>query len=876
MNGKTLHWCTCLVLLLCVLTVAPPGAGAKDRVAPGITAYNSANDRVLTGGVWKEILYVKNTYEGSTSTGSWEEPYKTIEEALVILNPATHVIFVVRTSKPYGGFAVSKNSATIWGQGYTLPVKPRKGAPSIPLPGFVVVPHGLEGGKFPDVEGLVTVTGSNVEVTGLSFGKGKGDLFTISEGTAVYVHYNTFYATPTPSTGIRVSGGRGATISRNAFVGTGGVTLAGGSETTIYENKFDIKGKGNAAITLAGKTPGLTVGANDIKSQGYGIYADTAVPLGGPPINRRGPNDNLIVLSHNTITVRGTGLGSDVAGISLRSSDCIYAKVDANDMSGGIMGDLNAFGVYLAAESGVVHCDMNEGPINVTSNGGDAAGVFLLGDRLEGNYRGGMGMPTVSGGPDGEAYAVIDAEVVDDLGELNAAIEGGESGWIYIKNGSYSGDLAPVGRGVYLWGEGLDMYGMGSSGRPAFNRTLTVNASNAAVMGLGFSIPDTDDATGIAITGGNGIKILGNKLTGAAVEITYIESRNGISIAGGKSISIGDGKEDHKNIVTIGAWGVYIAGGGTGISINNNHIESTTNYRSAIFLGADVPVSILNNELVSKYFGIYADVDDGLTTGPITHNSITVNPGYGDNGIFLVGHGTLNTIISSNTIKCKDDNGTGHGIYCRFTDIGTAGERATIEGNTIAVNGTYNIYGIELDGSRGIYADIIGNTITACATTGTCRSYGIYVSTEGNISITSSDNLLMISSLRDDAYGFDVFANLDITGSINDNKNMLVEAKHDSPNGSGDYTAYGVYVKTTTVHGTIGTPDNPLHIDNNSGEINGDGERYGIYLKSASPGGGNSVVWDGTSFTSEADFSGNYGEGRVWHNFVIPSDSISP
>jgi hypothetical protein len=871
MNEKKFRWCACLLLLLCALALAPPGAGAQDT----ITAYDPVHDKALKNGVWMTMIYVNNGYTGTASTGSWSQPYKTIAAALDALNPATQVIFVVEKGKTYGGFTVSKDSATIWGQGH----KPA---------GVTVMPHRLPV-EYPYVDGLVTVTGSTVEIMGLYHYILDGTALTISGGSGAAVHDNGFYSKDGKNTGIIVSGGESATISGNDFTRGGGVytaiTLTGGSGTKIYGNTFtlswtginvgavgatDISGNNfritgarNAAIVLSGSVSALTVSANIINSKGYGVYSDIPGPLGTSATRP-------LIFTGNSITVDGTGLDTNAAGIYLKSRDlkkfrgAIYARVKENKIS--VTGDLCAYGVYLMAPLGSAYCEMIKTNMKVKSNTLDAAGIFGMADTGGGVYEPGTATITVHGARN--EYAIIDADVVDDLAELNKAITSGETKWIYIKGGRYSGTVKTISRGVSLWGEGLDMFCMGSSGRPVFNRTLTISASDVAVMGLGFNLSGT--TTGISVSEGSRIKIIANTFTGSGSGIT-----TGLNT--GSDIAIGDGKAAHKNVLALNGTGISILGGTTGITIDTNDITVTKADANAIALSKNVPVSILNNTISAKYCGIYARVEGNLTTGEISGNKITVHgtdPNTYSNGIRLRTNGDLYTDISKNTISSTGADIT-FGVYCEASGrIGPVGIRPTITRNIITADANgenVGAFGIYLRSGSGTNAVVRYNGFSG-SVTGTGSSCGIYSFSGGTIvaDVCYNTGIKVVSrtSGNGTVYGILLYGVL-VYGQVNNNSGMNLE------NNSG--AVYGISVRTST--GTIGylARGYTLNANANSGTLNGTSGLYGIHALTGSPGGGNRLDWRNTHFTPVGGtLSGNCGGGQLWHNFksgdvIIPA-----
>lgn len=104
----------------------------------------------------------------------------------------------------------------------------------------------------------------------------------------------------------------------------------------------------------------------------------------------------------------------------------------------------------------------------VTSENGDAAGIFMLGRDVGYVDPDRNIFEEISGGS-GISVSIIDAVVAESKGTLDDEITNGTTGWIFVRSGDYH-DVAinPNRENLTLWGEGLSMFGFGSGDAPVF------------------------------------------------------------------------------------------------------------------------------------------------------------------------------------------------------------------------------------------------------------------------------------------------------------------------------------------------------------------------------------------------------------------------
>jgi hypothetical protein len=684
--------------------------------------------------------------------------------------------------------------------------------------------------------GIEFRSGSLLSVLGSTFDLGAPSDTGIvaSGGTGGTFGGNTFSGT---GTGIIFTGGSGTTVTGNVFgselarlVGTG-INIVAGTGTvhdTIDDNELYVDGIG---VLISADEADLAVTNNTIVTDSYGVYANVPGSLGTP--------GTPITVSGNEITVDGTGGARDVAGIYLRSGGNIDAVITGNDMSDGVKGDLMAFGAYLRADTGTIDATVTDNNLVVESTGpnSDAAGIFALGDVVSGTYSVGTGSISVTAPRN--AYGIIDAEIVDDLAELNTLIASDTSGWTYIRNGTYSGTINAVNRSLTLWGEGYDMYGMGSTGYPTFNQMLTLSAPNIEVMGLRFNITAPPSNVGINITNGTGVTIRNNIISlnrtspyataygiyagivnGIGTEASPLVIRNntisvvsnpdayGISLFSERTSGSGENRifaviEDNTISVSGNSWmrGIYVK----------------ANYRTPQYMPPTTGTSYI-----------------GSATSPvvISGNTIVANSIYGNAySISLEGAtGIFADITDNNLSSTGGSSGNAYGIYLNnpITNVGSIGSEAvpvTISGNAITARAPAanyligNAYGINLTSQNNLFAEITGNNLAGgvginalggAVGIGLKSNYGSIGSSlapvivDNNIlhvTMTGTDALYSIS-----AYGINISGRTGLFAEVTNNDM--------SAGVSALRNAYGIYLTTTL--GDIGSRTLPVLVSGNN------------------------------------------------------------
>ncbi len=468
-----------------------------------------------------------------------------------------------------------------------------------------------------------------------------------------------------------------------------------------------------------------------------------------------------VSITGNTISAIGGGIAD---GISLDARDAdltgnnIFASIIGNNLSAGIVGNLRAFGVYMRADTGTIDATVTDNNLVVESTGpnSDAAGIFALGDVVSGTYSVGTGSIAVTAPRN--AYGIIDAEIVDDLAELNTLITSDTSGWTYIRNGTYSGTINAVNRGLTLWGEGYDMYGMGSTGYPTFNRMLTLAAPYSEVMGLRFV--NTTDNVGINITNGTGVTIRNNIISLSRSSTSY------------------------------GIYATNPAGIGTAVS----------------------PLIIRNNTIT------VASNPDGYG---ISLSSVRTS-GSGENRIFALIENNILNISGNNYMRGVHLNANYSGTGTTGSSyIGSADNPVVIRGNTIRAYSTYgNAYGIIEEARTGIFTDIINNDMASTGgISGYGSTYGIYLNNPtANVgSIGSEAAPVIISGNAITARGTDMYGGIGYGINIRSQNNLFADVTDNNMAGGVGITglAASVGIGLTSVNGSVGSAAAPVIVDNN-------------------------------------------------------------
>ena len=465
------------------------------------------------------------------------------------------------------------------------------------------------------------------------------------------------------------------------------------------------------------------------------------------------------------------------------------------------------------------------------------------------------GSDVTGDGTKSNPYATISYALAND-----GRITSGTCSTIHVMNSSTTavvdeasgGGLTLTYPNFLLWGSGANhpaypVYNMPYTGHPSINDTLTLNAANPSVTGLGFVVTSaSNDFYCIDIANGAGVKIFNN-----VFNLTHTGSWEGCGI--------------RANIATLGSAAKPIL-----IANNTFDINSTHNGLGIFFETGcvDIFATITDNTMDVEADGwgrgiLFNDVTNiGSAASPviISGNNIFTDGVGSPSGVYGIQFRAVNasdTQIFAHILR-NDISvvGSPYGAGINFRSensgggtsgvIGSAASPLIISGNTISVHpASGSAFGINFWAESDIFSTITGNDMSG-GIAGTGDSYGVTLySSTGDIFAGIGGNYMNVTSTLNDAYGGYLEAAAGIIGDI-----------------------------------TSGA----TYFGGNSGTINGSTDRYLLYLDGTT-GGGNSVDWSDNAFTPVGGgWSGNYdagdslpaaGTGPVETNFGV-GDILTP
>ncbi|MBA2853037.1 parallel beta-helix repeat protein [Methanococcus maripaludis] len=326
---------------------------------------------------------------------------------------------------------------------------------------------------------------------------------------------------------------------------------------------------------------------------------------------------------------------------------------------------------------------------------------------------------------------------------------------------------------------------------------------NSEIISEGYPI-DLYDSYGLTISGntitntdeGYGIYFEDNlensTISGNTINITNEDSAYGIYVVDYTINSVISGNTITAHVNST-AYGMYLDEDVIDSTIENNVIDIYSEWSDAYGIDAyyDLTNSLISGNTITVNstndyaYGIYTD--DYVENSTISGNTITANAYSNAYGI-RDDEDTINSTIENNVIDvyAYDDYAYGMYLYGEITD-------STILGNTItAKSNSSEAYGIFTDYDM-VDSTISGNTITANAY---YYAYGIYDDDDDIINSTIENNIIDIYSEDEDAYGINVYYNLE---------NSLISGNTITANAY--YYAYGIYIDEYTINSTISGND---------------------------------------------------------------------
>lgn len=530
-------------------------------------------------------------------------------------------------------------------------------------------------------------------------------------------------------------------------------------------------------------------------------------------------------LSNNTIEV-GSGEG-EAKGIFVRTRESISANIHDNDMSGGIVGSEESFGIRLTSLENNIEGDISGNTINVASENSDVAAIFFMSET--GNVVTTDSLEVALNAPNGRSFNTIDAIIVGNIDELNYEIQNGTSGWIFLEAGDYSGDIAEIERSLALWGEHYQMFGIGSDDWAILNDTIDINGPNSIVLGLT-----------IDMTGEYGIKV-------SNASNSYID---------GNDISVNNPSGDAHGILIESDGDLGTSNNPVSILNNNLIVKSDVGEVTGVSL-------IASGDVNADFIGNIGGYEEW--SAPYLSN-LRIRPdivGYTDaTGISITSTGgDITTSMGNNVFGIVGSYGVAHGFTLNaFGDVLTE-----IENNHVILNrdlydwslgeNSYGGYGLTIVsgnnvGSQSNPLEITGNIFLARVQDG-ITGRGISIIADNDIYSDYNDieknggikgNNISIVGNVSDSVGFEFVAGNNLYVDIIDNNDIpgfeTWPGIMGSENSIGIKLVAGFATAGYEGGGSIGSFDNPIRIEEN--RINAqnygssiDGYAYGMMLNAA-------------------------------------------
>jgi len=800
-------------------------------------------------GLIEEAIFVSEGATAGTGDGSFENPYASIDEA--ILDPRLGVTaFIIHVINDNGGDGVAGGGdftgigpiagLDVWGSGAAHPV--------------YGIPTNMTSG-FPEMNSILIVDDAGAEIMGIHFNPGvvANGLY-VDGAPGILIHNNRFTSNgihalelagfDTASVynnsfggsgyGLLLNNGSGAVMRGNTFAGDRGIEGISGTNISITGNRISVENYGIGFFYGSNIIEDLAITGNSIAvdalTAGFGVYLETPGP--GTDI---GVSGNPVVVSGNTLTARG---GDETSGVLFMSGGELFADISNNVFWGGVESTgRDAFGIRLEAVGSVTaSIEGNAMPGGITAVR-DAFGIALLSTTDD-----------------------VFADIINN--DLTGGIAGSSAKGIYLAS---FGDL------------GISGDPLGISGND-----MRVTASSGAAMGIElFSRGDLfADVVGNDLSGGitgpgvaYGIELhadFGLGFDGTTVDPVIVNG-NLITVAGDESMGIVLDSLDSifsevtNNIMTGGvtgdslATGIYLRTSGTHIGydgpntlpvlIDNNTMTITATAGDAFGLHLEAPGSI------------FADITNNNMSGGITGNSaygINLYSMFGNIG--YDGAAITPVLIDDNAMIVTGTTTSGYGVRMYGVDVfadvtnndmtrgitgpsaygmslfsqndmGAAGDGLFVSGNDMRVTGTTGAaLGIQLFSYGDLFADVVGNDLSG-GITGPGVAYGIELHANGVIGADGAsinpvyiyDNTMIVSG--DQVLGIA----LDSVGSI-----FASVSYNDLSGGiTGESLSKGIYLNTTGGHiGYNGLATSWVPIEFNRMTVTSTaGDAYGLHLE---------------------------------------------
>lgn len=542
--------------------------------------------------------------------------------------------------------------------------------------------NGTLSGSFPVVRstgGTNNIYLSSVATSGTStlganadaLSGASGDALRIDGGNGSFTYSGSI--TNTATLAVNITGKNGGTVTLSGDINP--AAAARGISVGSNSNGTTINFTGANQKISTGTTAGVTLASNTGANVNFTGGALAITTTTGSGFNVSGGGTVTVTGSSNTIGSTG-GVALNVANTTIGASGLVFRSIAANGGNNGIVlnntgssgglsvtgtgsagsggtiqnmtgadGSTNGTGVYLNSTRSVSlrHMQLNDHQ-NFAIRGNDVVGFTLAGSVISG---------TNGTNADQDEASVAFTALTGSARISSTSISGGIEDNFRVRNSGGTLD-----RIVF------DTVTVGANGTPAGNDGINLLPSGTAVMR---------------------VTVQNSTFTSARGDLFQLDVKgtaNSDLVFSSNTLS-----NNHGNIVS-GGGGVTIVGGGLGSNMTLTYNISGNTFRDAKGHGL----------LVSKAGGA------GTMTGTVSNNQIglagTANSGsQGGSGltVLLVGGGTHNATVTNNQIRQYNN----HGILVQGGDNTQGGHgtlNTVITGNTIANPGNFDPGGLPGNG----------------------------------------------------------------------------------------------------------------------------------------------------------------------------------
>ncbi len=827
----------------------------------------------------KQLITLDGTNAGSSSDGLLLQGSGNIVSGLVLSNFTKNGIEVAGSANTIGGTATGAGSV-ISGNS-SAGVRIDSGTSGVVVQGNYIGTDSTGTKAVANSIG-VWVIGQNATIGGTV--SGAGNVISGNSADGVFVS-NGSMGTQVQDNYIGTDATGTKAVGNNVGILTDGTMFIGGT-TTAARNV--ISGNTNQGIYVA--SPGVQVQGNYIGIDATGstalansIGVETIVPnvaIGGTLTgagNVISGNSlyGVFVAGTSGVLVQGNYIGTNSAG-SAGVGNSIGVDVDvSSEVIGGTAAGSrniisgNSTGVRI--ESGISNVSVQGNYIGTDVNGanavGNSIGVYDLGasttvggtstparNVISGNSTDGLLIGSSSSGiqvlgnyigTDASGTTGVGNSVGIGVSASNQVIGGTSSSALNVISGN-SGDGVLIDSGVsgvavqgnYI---GTDLTGAKAVANSVGIEVVGNNNTIGGTISGALNLISGNSSDGVRIGGGvSGVAVQGNHIGTDVTGTIAVANKNGIEV-GGTNNTIGGAATGAGNVISGNSNdGVFLIGGGSGVTVQGNYVGTDLNGTNAVanFNGFEVQASnvIIGGTAAGTGNTISGNSHDGvlIDKGPAVNTGVQVQGNY--IGTDLTGAKALGnsvgvevssplTTIGGTASGARNiiSGNSGDGV---LIDIGVSGSQ--VQGNYIGtdLNGAKavaNNIGVYVQGSNNTVGGTIGGSLNVISGNGTA---GVYidsgasgVAVQGNYIGTDSSGTKALAN----TFGIEVSGSNNTIGGTSTTALNVISGNSDGVyvlSGASGVAVQGNYIGTD-LNGTSALANNIGVYDSGSNNIIG-------------------------------------------------------